>query len=1068
MNTGQIAGSVQDQVGAQFPGVTIVAQRTSTGQKFTTTSNEVGAYLFPALPVGVYSVKASAPSFKQSVLPSIEVHAGDRLKYDFVLQVGDASDTVTVEVDTDTPQADSADIKDTIQSRQVVALPLEGRQFLDLAMLSPGVVRPPGGTRGDALQQAGTLINVLGQRSGHNLYLLDGVSITDEHFNNMVVAPSIDAIEELTIQKTSYAPEFGGKSGAEVNVVSRSGTNQFHGSLFEFVRNDIFDAKNFFDSHSAQIPPFHQNQFGGVGGGPVVKNRTFFFVSYEGQRVRKSLTQTFSVPTEAMRVGDFSGLPAIYDPLSVSPGGQRQPYFNNVIPAISLDPVATAMLGHIPLPNLPGVGQNLLATDTQSINTNQYSARIDHRFTDKDNAFLRASIFDAREFDPFGSGVLQESLLPGFGRNLSTHSVNGAAQWTHAFSPSLLNEARFGFMTVAGGQQSPNAGSDFASQTGIQGVTTNPQDMGYPQISFGGLFTTMGDPALFTFRVNRDFEFYDNVTYHRGRHTLRFGGYFMNFNLQTANPNGARGIFTFTPRWSSSAVGLADGNAFADFLLGNPSTAQVGLGRAAIDGNTNWAHFYAQDSWQVTGNLKLDIGLRYEYNQNMTDSDNRIAAIDNLTPGGRFVIASDSSGNISSAAGPLLPLIPIPHVTSAGASWNNSLLTTRPLRLAPRVGIAWNIPRLKTVIRSSFGIYPNQAAYSIITNLAQNLPFFVTKTVTSAVTAPIPLFDTQNALTASSLGTVGGNNVNHNFKIEYNEVWNLTAERELGRGTSASAAYVGSRTVHADSSTVLNVPPTGPGAIAARRPIEELSQFNTIRWDGWASYNALTISLKRRFAKTLTFNADWTWSHSIDDASDPGTTLNETNLPQNVYNLASEKASSSFDHRQRVVVSFVYQTPAIHPGVNRVLRAVFSGWQAGGNLTAQTGAPFTVNISSDQANIGSGPAQRPNSFGNPNDGPQTPNEWFNTSVFSLPALYSFGTAPRNAVIGPGLSEFDVSLQKDVSIWESVKLQLRGEAYNLFNHPNFNIPNRIAFTPNFGQISSAGDSRQMQLAVKLIF
>ena len=280
MNTGEVAGSIQDQSGAQFPGATIVAQQTSTGQKFTTTSNEVGAYLFPALPVGVYSVKASAASFKQSVLPSIVVHAGDRLKYDFVLQVGDANDTVTVEVDTNAPQADSADIKDTIQSQRVVALPLEGRQFLDLAMLSPGVVRPPGGTRGDALQQAGTLINMLGQRSGHNLYLLDGVSITDEHFNNMVVAPSIDAIEELSIQKTSYAPEFGGKSGAEVNVVSRSGTNQFHGSLFEFVRNDAFDAKNFFDSHSAPIPPFHQNQFGGAGGGPVVKNRTFFFVSY--------------------------------------------------------------------------------------------------------------------------------------------------------------------------------------------------------------------------------------------------------------------------------------------------------------------------------------------------------------------------------------------------------------------------------------------------------------------------------------------------------------------------------------------------------------------------------------------------------------------------------------------------------------------------------------------------------------------------------------------------------------------------------------------------------------------
>ena len=794
--------------------------------------------------------------------------------------------------------------------------------------------------------------------------------------------------------------------------------------------------------------------------------------------MRKSLTQTFSVPTEAMRSGDFSGLPAIYNPLSVAAGGQRQSFPNNLIPVQFLDPVATALLGQIPLPNLPGIGQNLLASEVQRINTNQYSARIDHRFTDKDNAFLRASIFDAREFDPFGSGVLQESLLPGFGRDLSTHSINGAAQWTHAFNAKILNEARFGFLTVVGGQQSPNTGNTFAGLTGIEGVTTNPADMGYPQVSFGGQFTTMGDPALFTFRNNRDFEFYDNVTYHRGTHTLKFGAYFMHYDLQTVNPNGARGIFTFTPHWTSSAVGLADGNAFADFLLGDPTTATgsvsnaAGLGRAAMDGRTNWGHFYAQDNWQIAPNVRIDLGLRYEYNQNMTDSQNRIAAIDTLTPGGRFVIASDGAGNISPLANTLLPLIPIPTVTSAAAGWNNSLLTTRPFRLAPRAGIAWNLPSAKTVIRSSFGIYPNQAAYSIITNLAQNLPFFVTKTVNSSSTALLPSFDTEDALAASSLGPVGGNDVNHNFQIEYNEVWNFTAERELAPSTFLSAAYVGSRTVHADSSTVLNVPPPGPGAIPARRPIPQLSQFNTIRWDGWASYNALTLDLKRRVAKGLMFDANWTWSHSIDDASDPGTTLNENNLPQNVYNTTSEKASSSFDHRQRAVVSFVYQIPLLEarnrPMANRLLHAAFGQWQAGGNFTAQTGAPFTVNISSDQANIGSGPAQRPNVSGDPNSGPKSPNEWFNPSVFTLPALYTFGNAPRNAVIGPGLEEFDLSLQKDVAIRESVKLQFRGEAYNVFNHPNFNIPNRIAFTSNFGQISSAQDSRQLQLAVKVIF
>jgi hypothetical protein len=414
----------------------------------------------------------------------------------------------------------------------------------------------------------------------------------------------------------------------------------------------------------------------------------------------------------------------------------------------------------------------------------------------------------------------------------------------------------------------------------------------------------------------------------------------------------------------------------------------------------------------------------------------------------------------------LLPFLPIPYVTSAAAGWNNSLLTPRSIRLAPRGGFAWTLPgHSNAVLRGGFGIYPNQAAYSIITALAQNLPFFVTKTVSSNAAAP-PSFQIENALTTTSLGTVGGNDLNHDFKIEYNEVWNLNLEREITRNTVLSIAYIGSRTVHADSSTVLNVPLPGPGAIAARRPIPQLSQFNTIRWDGWSTYNALAVGLKRRFSRGLTFDANWTWSHSIDDASDPGATLNEANLPQDVNNMAAEKASSSFDHRHRAVVSLVYQIPS--PFENRWVKAALSRWQAGGYFTAQSGAPFTVNISSDQANIGAGPAQRPNVSGDPNSGPQTPSQWFDTTVFSLPALFTFGNAPRNSVIGPGLEEFDLSLQKDIVLKEPLRLQFRAEAYNLLNHPNFNIPNRIAFTPNFGSISSAQDARQLQFALKLLF
>lgn len=1064
MNTGELGGSVQDPSGAVLPGASISAESAGTGQAFASVSNNSGEYLFPQLPSGVYTLKVSAPNFKQ-VLARLEIHAGDRQRRDFTLQVGEASEIVEVREGLGGLQLDSTEIRNTVGRQQAVALPLKSRQFLDLAMLTEGVVRPPGGTRGDALQQAGTLVNVLGQRSGHNLYLLDGVTVTDEHFNNLVIAPSVDSIQEVNIQKTSYAPEFGGKSGAVINVISRAGTNAAHGSLFEFVRNNVFDAKNYFDAANAPTPPFRQNQFGGSLGGPVARNRTFFFLSYEGQRVRKSLTQTFSVPTAAVRAGDFTGLPVIFDPAGA--GGQRVPFADNRIPAPRLDPAAAELLKRVRQPNLPGIAQNLRAVEMQRINANQYSVRLDHQFSSQDTAYVRASLFDARQFDPFGSGVLQESLLPGFGRSLSTHALNGAASWAHVFRPDLFGEARIGFLTAVGGQQSPNAGNDFATRTGLRGVTTNALDAGFPQVSLGGQFSTMGDPASFIFRDNRDVEIFGNLIWHHGRHTVKLGMYAMHYDFRPVNPNAARGVFAFTPRWTSSAPGLADGNAFADFLLGYPTTAQAGLGRAAMDANANWMHFYAQDSWQLTPNLKVEWGLRAEFNQNMTEANRQLSAVDVNVPGGRVVVASDGAGNLSPAAVALLPLLTVPYVSSAAAGWNESLLQNTLPRLAPRGGIAWNLPgSLKTVVRAGFGIYPNQAAYSIVTNFTQNLPFFATKTVNSAV-APIPAFTTGNGLTVNTAGTAGGSNLNHDFMVEYNEVWNLNLEHELTSSTVLSAAYIGSRTVHADSATVLNVPSPGPGAIAARRPIPQLSQIPTIRWDGWASYNALTVGVKRRLARGLFYDANWTWSHGIDDASDPGSTTNEANLPQDVRNMRAEKASSSFDHRHRAAVSFVYQLP--QPRYEKTwARRALGSWQAGGTFTAQSGAPFTVNIASDQANIGAGPAQRPNITGDPNHGPKTPERWFDTTVFTLPSLYTFGNAPRNAAIGPALADFSFMLQKEFAVSESARLQFRAEAYNFFNHPNFNIPNRTAFTANFGRVSSAQDSRQLQFALKLVF
>ena len=1080
MNTADVVGRVEDPSGAIIAGARVTAVQAATLRTYSTSSDRDGQFLLAEIPAGEYSLSVEAQGFKRTVEELISLHAGDRVRKNFRLQVGGGQDAVIVEVPAGELQRESADVKDVIQNQQVVGLPLQGRQFLELSLLSEGVVSPPGGTRGDALQQTGTLVNILGQRSGHNLYLVDGTNVTDEYFNNLVVSPSVDAIQEFNMEKTDYNAEFGGKSGGVINVITMSGTNRFHGSLFEFLRNDVFDAKNYFDSAGQPIPPFRQNQFGATFGGPVKipglydgKDKTFFFLNYEGQRIRDSLTHEFSVPTLAERAGNFSGdSTIIYDPLT------RQSFLSetgtNAIPSNRLDGAAGALLAKLPQPNQPGTGLNLLAVGGQSVDTNQYNARLDHQFSVTDASFLRTSFFDATEYDPFGSGILHESLLPGFGRNLTTHSFNLAFSETHTFSANVLNEFRFGWLNVSGGQSSPNAGNPFARQQGILGTTMNPADMGYPLVSLSNGFTSIGDPASFVSRADSNYEFFDNVLIHRGRHAIQFGGYFFHLSFQPVNPNGARGLFTYNGKWTTASptATATNLNSLADFLLGDPASAQVGIGEGAEHAHTNWAHFYLQDTWRVTPRLSLDAGLRYEFNQNLVDAYNQFSNIDLSVPGGRFVAASNGGGQINPSAGVLLPLSPIPVVPSSSVGWNNSLLTPRALRLSPRLGLAWDVPYLpQTVLRAGFGIYTNQAAYSVLQNLAENLPFFLLKTVNANQSA-LPVYNTENILTSTMLGTVGANGVNHDFRIEYNEVWNLAVQHALGANTTVEAQYVGSRTVHADSSTALNIPVPGAGAVQSRRPFPALNAFTSIRWDGWADFHALTLKLNRRFSHGLTFQTNYTWSKSLDDASDPGTTNNEYNLPQNVYDLPAEKALSSFDHRQRLVASAVYDLPFSN-GATGWLRALVRGWQTGVILAVQTGAPFTVNlpVGADPANIGTVNGvniERPNLVGDPNHGPQTPGAWFNTAAFAVPAAYTFGTAGRNAVYGPGYADLDLSLQKIVTLREGLNLQLRGEAYNALNHPNFDIPGRIFGSATFGQISSAENAREIQLALKLIF
>ncbi|PYS07712.1 MAG: hypothetical protein DMG15_29510 [Acidobacteria bacterium] len=1053
-NTAELRGTVTDATGGVLPGVSVTLINKGSGQERSQLTDPGGSYIFATLSNGGYALKAELSGFRTLIRDGIMLQGGQHLNLDLSLSVSTINEEVTVTEAPPLMRTTNAEISEVIDNQRLVDLPLNGRQFVQLTLLSDNVFLTPVGTRGAALAQTGRQVVIGGQRAGHNFYTLDGVSITDEYFNNLVISPSIDALQEFKIEKSIYSAEFGAKASANVNAVTKSGTNKLHGTALEFVRNDIFDARNYFDPPDKPKPPLRLNQFGGSLGGPIAKNQLFFFTNYEGSIERRGLTRTFSLPSAKVRGGDFSGLPAIYDPLTFNPvTGRRQAFEGNTIPRERLNPVALAFLQKVPLPNSAGEVQNFVTSPSIKNDSHQYTARLDYSINPHDTVFARFTGTNMVTFQPYGNSNLNETLVPGFGYHIVTHSRNLALSHTHVFAPNLINEFRAGYLRVTGGQESENRSVDFGLISGLQGVTQDPSKAGYPAINVADAYSSMGDPGTLTLRKNNSFDFFDSVSWTAGAHSLKFGTYIYRLRFNPLSSPNARGSLNFTPRYTSSAPGLADGNAFADFLLGYPSSAQVGIGRGETDARTLWTHFYAQDDWRPSPQLTLNLGVRYEINGQMVETGNRFSNPEL----NRFVIASDGAGKIHPDANALLPLLPVPYVTSKDAGYDRSLQKPSYSRVAPRIGLAWlPLGSDRFVVRSGFGLFYNQAAYSITENLAQNLPFYFNKSIALPVDQIVPLYTTNNILLAPNTGSIAGSGLNYNYRPEYAESWTLSLQRSLGANWAVMATYLGSRVVGADNSTYLNIPEPGPGPIDARRPNPALNAIHTIRWDGWSKYNSLTLKLEKRLSDRLAFDANYTWSKAMDDASDPGPTFHEFNVPQDVRNLRAEKGLSSFHHAHRFVFTGTFALP--------------KGWFVNAIGTFQTGAPITINLPSDNGNIGAGPAQRPNLLRNPNlNNGRTPERWFDTRAFGMPAPFTFGNAGRNIVYEDSERNIDMSLAKPFKIKEGIALEFRAEVFNLFNLLNFvGAPGRIAFTPNFGRVFNAGPSRQAQLGLKLAF
>jgi hypothetical protein len=1049
-----ISGSVSDPSKAVLPGAVITVTNIATGEQRTLMTDSTGLYAVPGLPVGTYRVSAEFSPFRTETR-NVTVQVAVPQRVDFVMVLDAAREVVTVSLagaqDSTILRPTSAEVGEVIDNHRMVSLPLNGRRFTDLMLLSDNVVTEPKGTRGAALNNAGATVAIAGQRGGHNMYFLDGVSITDQYFNNLGVSVSVDAVQEFNIQKSIYPAEYGGKASAAISAATKAGTNAFHGSLFEFFRNSALDSRNYFQK--GPQTPLRQNQFGGALGGPLRENKTWFFVNAEALRERRSLTNTFSMPTEAVREGNFAGLAPIYDPLSTDPvTGARQVFANNSIPVTRIDGVAREFLKKVPLATLPGNVQNLQATPLSTNSNTQFTTRLDHRIGEADSLFARVTWSDSDTFRPFGSSDLNETLVPGFGTNIGTRTRNFAIGHTHLFTPTVIHELRFGVLQVSGGQSLENEGASFAERAGLRGISTDPAKFGYPAVNFSGAYNSMGDPARVVSRDNLSFDLFSNTTWIKGSHTVKFGAYFFRLHFNPKDSPNARGAFTFTPRFTSSVAGAADGNAFADFLLGFPSSAAGGIGRGEEHGRTNWIHAYIQDDWRMTRNVTVNAGLRYEINGHMTETGNRLSNIQQ----DRLVIASDDDGNIAPEARALLPLIPIPWVTSKEAGYHRSLLRPGYVRMAPRLGIAWTPGGRNTVIRAGFGLFFNQWAYSVQTALFQNLPFYQNKNVTTAADLKTPSLTLANILDSAST-SAGGGGMDQNYRSEYAESWTFSVQQQLRRDWVVEANYFGSKVVGADDTTFYNIPRPGPGSIAARRPNPKLGQLQIIHWGGYSNYHALSLKLEKRLSSRFSANANYTWSKSTDAASSPGPTFSEPNFPQDVYYRKAEEGLSSYDHRHRLALSFNVDLPG---GISIL-----------GSGTFQSGAPFTVNLPNDNANIGPGPSQRPNVLGNPNIENQTPDRWFDTSaaIWEMPAAFAFGNAGRNIVFGDGYTSLDLSATKTFKLRDNLNLQLRGEFFNSLNNVNFaDAPGRIAFTPSFGRYFAAENPRQIQIAAKILF
>jgi hypothetical protein len=1038
-------GTVTDPNGAVIPGATVRLINEETNNARSGLTGADGEYTLFSLPPGSYRFEVTANGFETySQKITLKVNQDLRVDAGLVLAAVTTNPSTIVSAPSQLKK-DSASMGTVIETQQITDLPLDGRNFYELSLLVPGAVPPAQGSAGSVRGDFAFSVN--GAREDSNNFLLDGVYNVDPKLNTFAVRPPVDAIREFEIATSTYDAAFGRNPGAQVNVVLKSGSNQFHGSLYEFHRNAAFDARNFFAPADEPDPKYIRNQFGVAFGGPIRKDHTFFFADYEGTRSREGITRVANVPTLAERSGDFSQSRDIFGrPVVVRNPLTGLPFDDAVVPSFFIHPIGRAIAALYPSPNRAVPFANFVSSPIQKDDNDHFDGRVDHLLSDATTLVFRYSFGDRRFFEPFAGPTL--AAVPGYGNDVPRRSQNAMVGVTHVFSPRFINDTRFAFNRVASAVNQENQGTSVNRAVGMPELSANSRDFGLSFITVTG-FSPLGHEGNNPQNtVTNTFQLVDAATYSRGRHLFKFGA-----DIRTVQQNGfrdvqSRGFLNFSPF-------AYTGVALADLLLGLPTVT----GGARVDNAQHLRaesyHFFLNDSFRVTPNVTLTAGLRYEYNSAPVDATDRANLYDAVT---RSLVQVGTGG-----------------VPRAGHEPDRN-------NFAPRVGLAWTIgDEGNTVLRTGYGIYydtsplaPGEALYFNRPYFDFNL-FFPLPFLPLTVADPFPSFfpfvlpDSAQA-------------IQRDLRTPYMQHWNLNVQQQLGRSRVLEVGYVGSKGTKLLSARDVNQPQPSvlpPGLPFVPRPIPQFDEINTIESRASSSYHSLQARLQQRLSAGLSLLASYTWSKSIDDASNFFPSAGDPNYPQNSYDLRAERGRSNFDVRHRLSASYVYDLPF---GKGRSYLAdsgawstLLSGWQTAGIVTLQTGRPFTVALIRELDNsgtgfsaLGFGANDRPNVAGNPALSGRGQERWFNTGAFVFPPPGTFGNAGRNILDGPGFQSVNASLIKNTNLSERLNLQFRAEAFNLFNHPNFNLPDNFLGSPTFGQITSAREPRHIQFGVKLLF